>query len=306
MLKKLLITSVAITLSATSFAQDAATAAVDTSWKKGGVFALTFNQVSLTNWAAGGENSISGASFLSLFANYAKDRMAWDNTLDLGFGLIQNGDADIRKNEDKIDLNSKVGYKTSATSKWYYTFLLNFKSQFAPGYNYEADPEAKTPISQFLAPAYLLYSIGMDYKPNDAFSLYLSPATGKTLFVMDDDLADAGAFGVDPGENTLTQIGAFLKATYKKDIMENVNFQTKLELFSNYLENPQNIAVNHEILIAMKINKYLTANLGTQMIYDDIVPVPIVKEVSGDKVIAGAGPRLQFKQILGVGFSYKF
>lgn len=304
MLKKLLITSLSVAITAASFAQDPAP--VDTSWKKGGVFALTFNQVSLTNWAAGGENSVSGASFLSLFANYAKDRMAWDNTLDLGFGLIQNGNADIRKNEDKIDLNSKVGYKTSPTSKWYYTFLLNFKSQFAPGYNYEADPEAKTPISQFMAPGYLLYSIGMDYKPSDAFSLYISPATGKTLFVMDDDLADAGAFGVDPGENTLTQIGAFLKATYKKDIMENVNFQTKLELFSNYLENPQNVAVNHEILIAMKINKYLTANLGTQMIYDDIVPVPVVKEVGGIKEIVGAGPRLQFKQILGVGFSYKF
>lgn len=304
MLKKLLVTSLSVAITAASFAQDPAP--VDTSWKKGGVFALTFNQVSLTNWAAGGENSVSGASFLSLFANYAKDRMAWDNTLDLGFGLIQNGNADIRKNEDKIDLNSKVGYKTSPTSKWYYTFLLNFKSQFAPGYNYEADPEAKTPISQFMAPGYLLYSIGMDYKPSDAFSLYISPATGKTLFVMDDDLADAGAFGVDPGENTLTQIGAFLKATYKKDIMENVNFQTKLELFSNYLENPQNVAVNHEILIAMKINKYLTANLGTQMIYDDIVPVPVVKEVGGIKEIVGAGPRLQFKQILGVGFSYKF
>lgn len=304
MLKKLLVSSLSVAISATSFAQDPAP--VDTSWKKGGVFALTFNQVSLTNWAAGGENSVSGASFLSLFANYAKDRMAWDNTLDFGFGLIQNGSADIRKNEDKIDLNSKVGYKTSASSKWYYTFLLNFKSQFAPGYNYEADPEAKNPISQFMAPGYLLYSIGMDYKPNDAFSLYISPATGKTLFVMDDDLADAGAFGVDPGENTLTQIGAFLKATYKKDIMQNVNFQTKLELFSNYLDHPQNVAVNHEILIAMKINKYLTANLGTQMIYDDIVPVPVVKEVGGIKEIVGAGPRLQFKQILGVGFSYKF
>lgn len=303
MIKKLLISALAIAITTNTFGQSET--AVDTSWKKGGVFALTFNQVSLTNWAAGGESSISGASFLSLFANYAKDRTAWDNTLDLGYGLIKNGDADIRKNEDKIDLNSKIGYKVSPTSKWYYTFLVNFKSQFAPGYNYELDPESKNPISMFLSPGYLLYSVGMDYKPNDNFSLYISPLTGKTLFVMDQDLADAGAFGVDPGENTLTQLGAFLRAAYKKDIMQNVNFQTKLELFSNYLENPQNIAVNHEILIAMKINKYLTANIATQMIYDDIVPVAVVKEVGGIKT-ATAGPRLQFKQVLGVGFSYKF
>ena len=266
---------------------------------------INFNQVALSNWAAGGENSMSGAAFLSLFANYAKDRLSWDNQLDLAYGLLKSGDAKVRKNEDKIDLNSKVGYKVSANSKFYYTFLFNFKSQFANGYDYKNDTLLKYPISKFLAPGYLLYSIGIDYKPDDAFSLYLSPLTGRTIIVNDDMLSQAGAFGVDPGKKSLTQLGAYLRAMYKKDVFTNVNFQTKLELFSNYLDNPQNIAVNHEILIAMKVNKFITANIGTQMIYDDIIPVTVIKETSGVKE-AKTGPRLQFKEVFGIGLSYKF
>ncbi len=278
---------------------------VDTSWKKGGIGSVNFNQVAFSNWAAGGENSVSGAAFLTVFANYAKDRIAWDNQLDLAYGLLKSGNSKVVKSEDKIDLNSKLGYKVSKESKFYYTFLFNFKSQFANGYDYKYDTLREHPISRFLAPAYLLYSIGVDYKPNDNFSLYLSPLTGRTIIVNDDDLSQAGAFGVDPGKKSLTQLGAYLRAMYKKDVFTNVNFQTKLELFSNYLENPQNIAVNHEILIAMKVNKYLTANIGTQMIYDDIIPVTVIKETSGVKEVK-SGPRLQFKEVFGIGLSYKF
>jgi len=278
---------------------------VDTSWKKGGIGSVNFNQVAFSNWAAGGENSVSGAAFLTIFANYAKDRIAWDNQLHLAYGLLKSGNSKVVKSEDKIDLNSKLGYKVSKESKFYYTFLFNFKSQFANGYDYKNDTLREHPISRFLAPAYLLYSIGVDYKPNDNFSLYLSPLTGRTIIVNDDDLSQAGAFGVDPGKKSLTQLGAYLRAMYKKDVFTNVNFQTKLELFSNYLENPQNIAVNHEILIAMKVNKYLTANIGTQMIYDDIIPVTVIKETSGVKEVK-SGPRLQFKEVFGIGLSYKF
>ena len=299
------ITTIVIAVAITGSTMAQTSAPVDTSWKKGGMGSINFNQVALSNWAAGGENSMSGAAFLTLFANYAKDRLAWDNQLDLAYGLLKSGDAKVRKNEDKIDLNSKLGYKMSHDSKFYYTFLFNFKSQFANGYDYKNDTLLKYPISKFLAPGYLLYSIGIDYKPDDAFSLYLSPLTGRTIIVNDDMLSQAGAFGVDPGKKSLTQLGAYLRAMYKKDVFTNVNFQTKLELFSNYLDNPQNIAVNHEILIAMKVNKFITANIGTQMIYDDIIPVTVIKETSGVKE-AKTGPRLQFKEVFGIGLSYKF
>ncbi len=302
-MKRITTIIIAVAIANSTMAQT--TAPVDTSWKKGGMGSINFNQVALSNWAAGGENSMSGAAFLTLFANYAKDRLSWDNQLDLAYGLLKSGDAKVRKNEDKIDLNSKVGYKVSANSKFYYTFLFNFKSQFANGYDYKNDTLLKYPISKFLAPGYLLYSIGIDYKPDDAFSLYLSPLTGRTIIVNDDMLSQAGAFGVDPGKKSLTQLGAYLRAMYKKDVFTNVNFQTKLELFSNYLDNPQNIAVNHEILIAMKVNKFITANIGTQMIYDDIIPVTVIKETSGVKE-AKTGPRLQFKEVFGIGLSYKF
>jgi len=175
-MKKLFITSLMSILIATNlFAQTPAP--VDTSWKKGGLGALNFNQVSFTNWAAGGDNSISGAAFLSLFANYAKDKMSWDNQLYLAYGLTKIGDTKIRKNEDKIDFNSKVGYKID-DSKFYYTFLFNFKSQFADGFT---KPEDSIAVSKFAAPAYLLYSLGIDYKPNETFSVYLSPITGKNI-----------------------------------------------------------------------------------------------------------------------------
>jgi hypothetical protein len=255
---------------------------------------------------------MSGAAFLSLFANYAKGKTSWENQLDLAYGLTKIGKAKLQKNEDKIEFNSKYGLQ-SGQSKFYYTFLFNFKSQFADGFTH---PEDSVAVSKFGSPAYVLYSLGIDYKPNDAFSAYFSPVTGKTLLVTDQTIADAGIYGNDPltvdangtithGKKTLTQLGAYLRVTYKKDVMTNVNLQTKLELFSNYLKNPQNIAVNWEVLISMKINKLLTANIGTQMIYDDLISVPVVTNVNGVDVTT-LGKRVQFKEVFGLGLAYKF
>jgi len=306
------ITLLVLFSSATGISLAQTPAPVDTSWKKGGFAAINFNQVSLTNWAAGGENSVSGTALLSLFANYAKDKKSWDNQIDLAYGLTKTGEARVQKNEDKIDLNSKFGYKMD-DSKFYYTVLFNFKTQFAEGFT---KPTYSIAVSKFISPAYLLYSLGIDYKPNDKFSLFMSPITGKTIIITDQDIADAGTYGNDPmtidasgnithGKKTFTQAGAYLRATYKNDIMTNVNLQTKLELFSNYLKNPQNIAVNWELLIVMKVNKLLSATVGTQMIYDDIITVPVEKEVNGVKVTV-PGKRVQFKEVFGLGLAYKF
>ncbi|HKL38369.1 MAG TPA: hypothetical protein VJ876_05690, partial [Bacteroidales bacterium] len=157
----------------------------------------------------------------------------------------------------------------------------------------------KRQISDFMAPAYSLLSLGMDYKPNDAFSLMISPLTGKTTYVLDDSLSNQGAFGVDPGEKIRNELGGFVKLTYNKDIWENVTFNTKLDLFSNYLENPENIDISWEVLISMKVNDYLSANINTQLIYDDNIHY-INKE--GQDM----GPRIQFKEVFGAGFTYKF
>ena len=286
-------------------------------WKKSAILALGLNQVSLSNWAAGGEGSLSFNSLVSLGADYRKDKSTWDNSLEMSYGLIKSGDSPVRKNDDKLDLNSKYGQH--AFKSWYYSALVNFKSQFLPGYNY---PNDSIKVSELFAPAYLTAAIGMDYKPSPNFSLFLSPATGKFTFVSNQDLANAGAYGVEAatfndlgvqtagGENIRSEFGAYLNMKYKRDLMENVVFQTKLDLFNNYTDkdkdNAKNIDVNWETLIALKVNKFLSTNFFTHLIYDHNIKVPIYEKINGVKTIVGAGPRTQFKQILGVTFSAKF
>jgi len=280
-------------------------------WKTGGVFGVNFTQVSLTNWSAGGENSISLNTILSIFANYKKGNTSFDNSLDVGYGFLKSGNAGTRKTDDKIDFTSKYGRK--ASKSWYYAGLINFKSQMTPGYNY---PDDSTKISNFLAPAYILGSIGMDYKPNKFFTLFISPITTKITIVNDQNLANAGAYGVEAavvdtsgnittkGKMIRSEYGGYLRTIFKKDVMENINLQTKLELFSNYSEKPSNIDVNWEVLIAMKVNKYISATISTQLIYDDDVDIAIDK--NSDGIIEKIGPRVQFKEVLGIGLSVKF
>jgi hypothetical protein len=270
-------------------------------WKTGGVVSLTASQVSFTNWAAGGENSLSGSSFINLFANYKKDKSSWDNTLDLGYGMMKQGvkdDAVFYKTDDRIDISSKYGQY--AFEHWYYTGLVSFKSQFAEGFNKITDTVY---ISNFLAPAYLNISIGMDYKPSDNFTLYLSPFSGKTTFVMDTLLSNAGAYGVEPGENVRYEFGGYLKAQYKTNIMDNVTWVSKMDLFSNYLKNPQNIDLNWENQLTFKINKFFSANINFTMVYDDDTKIDIDR--NGDGINDGKGARLQMKQLFGLGITYK-
>ena len=288
-MKKLYFILIAITICLNGFAQ----IPVDTSyWKKGGIGTLTFSQLSLYQWAAGGENSFSGTGLLNIFANYKKDKNSWDNTLNLEYGLMKQGDL-TKKSSDKIDFSSKYGRK--ASEKWNYSALLGFKTQFAPGYNY---PNDSTIISNAFSPAYITFSLGMDYKPNDDFSLFLSPLTGKITIVSDDSLSFYGAYGVEPGSKIRSEFGGFIKASYKKTLMKNVDLMTKLELFSNYFENPQNIDVNWELLISMKVNEFLAATISTQVIYDDDIDVPRGND--------GPGPGIQIKEVFGIGLSYKF
>ena len=271
-------------------------------WKKGGMFALTIGQSSFTNWAAGGINSMTLNGISNIFANYKKDKLSWDNTLDLGYGIQKLGrkeNAQIQKTDDRFDFSSKLGIK--ATDKLYYAVLMNFRTQFTNGYNY---PDDSTVISSLTAPGYLILAAGIDYKPNKNLSVFFAPATSKTTLVTNQALADAGTFGVGAGKKARSEFGGYLKLAYTKDIAKNVNLNTKLDLFSNYLHNPQNIDVNWEVLLAMKINKYLTANLGTQLLYDDDITVPV--DTNGDGINNGTGKRIQFKEILGIGFSVKF
>ncbi len=260
----------------------------DTSWKKGGFIGLNFSQVNLSKWAPGGENSVAMASNVNLFANYVKDKNEWSNSLDLSYALIKSGSQKVRKNDDKIDFNSKYSRKFAA--KWSYGILLNFKSQFAPGYLY---PDDSTVVSKFLAPGYITVAPGITYKPVDYFEAFFSPATGKFTIVNDQILSDARAYGVDSGKKVRSEFGAYLNLKFKKDIWTNVSLTSKLELFNNYTDkdkdNAKKVDVNWDTALNMKVNEYLTVTVNTVVVYD-----------------ANIVETTQFKELLGIGLGVKF
>lgn len=277
----------------------------DSLWKFGGSTGLNFSQVYLSNWASGGQSSVSATGLVSLFGNYRKGKSTWDNTLDLAYGVLRQGDAgQMIKTDDKIDFSSKYGREASST--WFYSGLLNFRTQFAPGYPIVNGAENKSVLlSEFLAPGYLLAAIGMDYKPSDKFTAFISPVTVKSTIVMNDSLSAAGAFGVEKGENIRNEIGGYVKLMFKTKVVENVDFQTKIDLFSNYMNNPGNIDINWESLITMKVNKFLSATIATQLLYDDDINI-LVPNDPLDTTDDEFGPRVQFKEVLSLGLSYKF
>lgn len=268
-----------------------------TGWKTENNLTIAFSQVSLTNWAAGGQNSMSVNGRFNGYYNYKKERMAWDNQVDLGYGLLKQGKTVWQKTDDRFELMSKLGYRL--TESWNGAGLASFKSQFAPGYS---KPEGGTLISDILSPAYFLGAIGMDMKKSDNFSIFLSPLTTKMTFVLNDSLSEAGAFGVDPGKIFRAELGGYVRILWKHDLMKNVGLQSKLDLFSNYLKTPQFVDVNWEVLVLMKINKYLSVNLNTLLIYDH--DIEIGKDTDNDGEMDDFKPRVQFKELFGLGLAF--
>ena len=274
----------------------------DTLWKFNGVTSVNLSQMALSNWAAGGENSLAGNAIVNLNANYkSRDGNAsWTNELYLGYGMIRQGNDPARKSDDKIDLASKFGYK--ASKQWSYTGLLSFKTQFTEGYANPGDLATRTKISNFLAPGYLNLSFGMDYKPSDQFTMFLAPVTGKMTLVMDDDLA--GSFGVADDKNVRSEFGGYVKIAFASPIMKNIKLNTKVDLFSNYLENPQYVDVNFDLLLSMKVNEYISASFITQFIYDYDIRFDVLDNAG--EPTGETESRIQMKQLFGVGLTYSF
>jgi hypothetical protein len=263
-------------------------------WKTGGLFNLNFGQGSQSNWAAGGDDfSLTIASYLGFYAFYKKDKYSWDNTIDINYGLINTTSLGTRKNDDRIDLLSKVGY--ALTSKLDVAALFNFHSQFSKGYNYNSDG-SKDILSDFLAPGYVLLSLGLDYKPVTGLSIFVSPLTSRWTIVDDDSLSAKGAYGVTPSKKIKNEIGAFASITYITDLNKTINYNGRLDLFSNYEHNPQNVDVMMNNMFTAKVSKILTASLGLNLIYDDDVKLFGPNHDS---------PALQLKSLIAVGLSVK-
>jgi hypothetical protein len=264
-------------------------------WKSKFESAAGFTQTTVTNWNKGGENALSVKSMLNIFEDYTKGNFTWNNYLGAAYMMQKQQSSGWRKADDKLDIFTKAGLY--AWKHWDYTGLFEFKSQFAKGYNY---PNDSNYTSRFMAPGYFQLALGLSYKPVDYFSVLISPVGARLTVVNDKSLSDAGAYGVKAGETTLFQAGASVNAMFKKDLIKNVNLMSKLDLFSDYLNNPQNIIVGWENNLLLKVNKLISVNIATMLIYDD--KIDYINPDDGST----HGARTQFMETVSVGFAYSF
>jgi hypothetical protein len=264
-------------------------------WKLKSVFSLNGTQSSFLNWNAGGRNNASFIGSIRSNAYYTDKYWKWTNDLHLSFGAIKYLDklpASFQKTDDKVDFSSSVEFKFS--KKVFLSLFSGLKTQMIHGYVY---PNDSVIVSSFMAPGYLNLALGIDYNPKDNFSIFTSFLSEKSTFVVNEYLSSLGVFGVDKGKKSRQEYGAYVKVRYSTNIMKNIEMRSKLELFSNYLVNPQNIDINAELIFNFKINSIFSALAQWNLIYDDDVKI---RDVNGN-----SGPRTQFKSVMGIGISYK-
>jgi hypothetical protein len=290
-MKKLFTIFLFLITSAIASAQDITEAApADTTyWLRSIEGTFAFNQASFSgNWKGGGVNSIAFTTGLFARANYAKDKWSWDNTMDLFYGVVKNQDEDGRKSNDRILIDSKVGLK--AGDKWNYFGSVTFLSQFAKGYEFENS--GRTLISKFASPAYLTVALGMEYKPNDEFSLRISPLSPRFTFVTDTDLYlnVPENYGVPIGDKVRHEwLAMSLMADWNKQLSENISLKARYGLFANY-ETLAWDAIDHrlDVILAAKVSNVISVTLTMSSLYD----------LDQDE-------KIQFSQGLGIGLVYK-
>lgn len=291
----------------TSFAQNVAVAKLrsetsrtikkdnDTSyynWKQGGMYNFNLSQSSLSNWAAGGDNfNMSINTYFNYYAFFQKPRQSWDNNLDLNLGFVQSTSLGGRKNDDRVDILSKYGYRIDTTGMWYLSGLFNFRSQLFDGYSFSGTNANFT--SSFLSPAYIILSAGLDFKPNNIFSVFFSPLTSRTTLLLNTKLSNAGSYGVPAGKKINRETGLFVTLNYNNTIAPNITYKARADFFSNYYEKPENINIYMTNMFTFKINKNFSASYSLDLIYDDKIKIfgPLKN-----------APGLQLKSIIGIGY----
>ena len=279
-----------------------------TFWKKLNRIGLDLSEVAFVNWNAGGSNSISGLMNVEIKRIYERGNLRWNNELLGRYGINKQKEQIVQKTDDNLEINSTIGYRKDTISNWFYSAKLNFQTQFSNGYNY---PDVSNKISTLMSPAYFLLGIGSEYGANlESLNIYASPLTVKSTIVTDQDLANSGAFGVTPavldeegnvikeGEHTRTEVGILLTNEYHTKLFENIGFTNKLTLYTDYLNHFGNIDVNWELNFNFKVNNYVLAKIGSHLKYDDDIKV---QEENVDGELVDVGPRIQWKQQLGIG-----
>lgn len=272
-------------------------------WTRRGKNSLLFNQAAFSNWVAGGVNSAGALANIDYEFNYQKDKTIWNNRVMFAYGLQSNKGESTKKTEDNINLNSQYRYQIKQT-KWYFGTRLNLQTQFTKGYDYKDldgdGTDEKYETSNFFAPAYLQVGGGIDYVPNDLFELSIHPLNSKITFVANDevfkDYTAPGvftlkneAFGVKHGDHIRYELGLFVSARQRLNLMKNIAIDHQIALYTNYFDHPERVDISYSALLNMTINKYISAQLTGDLLYDY------------DQI-----KKLQFKQTLGIGLTYTF
>jgi hypothetical protein len=280
-------------------------------WEKKNILGFDISEIAFVNWNAGGTSSVSGLLKTKITRVYTNDNYNWSNELIMRYGLNKQDGIAVRKTDDVFQLNSAFGYRKDTLSNWYHTAKFNFNTQFTNGYSY---PNTAISISKPFAPAYIFLGIGAEYatKKKDKL-LYISPLTSKMTFVLDQRLANQGAFGVTKavydvngnliivGEKSKIELGFLITGLYKQEILKNVIFENRISLYSDYINRFGNIDIDNDLAINLVVNDHIKTNVGLHIIYDDDIKAK--QEVEGMQVTVG--PRLQLKQVLGVGIVYQ-
>ncbi len=301
-MKKLLLVISMLTVGAlSSFAVEVPGA--DTCWTKSGNFGLNLTQVSFSNWSAGGDNAFGFTVSFNYSADMKKGKSLWQNRLETMYGLNKTKSDGTKKTNDRLYLSSNYGY--SIGKAWYVSAIAELSTQFAAGYNYSNDP--KTKISEFMAPGNLTAGLGVKWNPKPYFTATLSAASWRGVIVRDSSLRESyGWDSADEKEMDMmlrNEFGGDLTMVFQKDLIKNVNLYTRLQLFSNYLQSPANIDVKWDVQLVLTVNKWLTTNISTNMIYDNDTKTVSVNE-AGENILKGA--KVQFKEALSVGFTFNF
>lgn len=298
-MKKLLFVLSFLFLNSFAFAQEEETEIPPNGWNREGSIQLLFNQSAFNNeWIGGGTSSIAGNLILNYNFNYRMNDFTWDNKILGDFGMTKVKDDEFsRKTSDRFEFNSIAG-KQLQNSNWYYSYFLNFRTQFAKGYEFGTDPETganiRTETTHFLSPAYLQTGPGMMWKKNENFIINIAPITARFIFVDNvftsgPNYVDGQYFGVDRGKSNRFEFGASVSGFAKFDLLENVTMENNINLYSNYLEKPGNIDIDYLANIQMGINDFLSANIIFQAIYDD-----------------NAVGAFQIREVFGLGINYNF
>ncbi|MGV9003005.1 DUF3078 domain-containing protein [Flavobacterium sp.] len=288
------------------------TAKKDSLWEQKNTIGFDVSQIAFLNWNAGGNSSISGLLKGNFTRNYRRQNLKWVNELTVHYGVNKQDGVELRKTDDALKFTSTVGYRKDSLSLWFSTAKFDFSTQFTNGYSY---PNTTNAISKPFAPAYIYLGIGSEYNDKEnQLTVYISPLTMKSTLVLDQTLANQGAFGVtkatyDIDGNLLTEgelfkfgLGFLVTSQFKREIFENISFENRLSLYSDYINKFGNIDVEWQFKFDLVVNENVRANIGAHIIYDDDIKAK--EEINGQQVTVG--PKIQLKQMLGVGLVYEF